>query len=644
MSIWEKKFDSSFSIPQVMDLERKKLLAGDGRKKQKDGMHQFHDRSEEKEDDILFDNVTITHDDDPYKKREKNKNESVEFLGNEIIKLNDLYDSDDEEDNDRKRATSTDAVFLDHAVEETKLDHAVHSHLNQQSQQTPTLLRVPKRYGTEKNYSDMSASCCCGESKLTGITKLQASTQAYLKPACWIPGIRRSHMFSDVWLLEDCSARGAYHACLSALREMDANTENQYVIATEDIGQCVIEIHIYSKFEWQDILHIHFKLALRGMFAPVGGCFGEVHSFSTGIIPTSIPLSFLLSMALCWVPVLGSDNKRRMNMLKRKLGQSIKILNPKDAEHAHHYNFNQSGFSPQKSITSPIGDAERTGHRKFSECNPHISSPTNEHVSSLSVLDPIVSSIAPTNAQRYQNGHALQKNPNGALTNIQAPVVNFGENITYESDDSPMSTPRSSETVMERHVFTNDIPVHVTNDKVNRQSATSSISYGSTAQDYLHVRETDPHSSVMMVTDDASMRTMILNDRNNGMTSQDASFGVGTYSHQQQHNQHPFNPEQPHPYHQHPSSQPHHHHQQHHPLSHEQHIQHPISQQHHEQQILPPQTDQHQRHHSRSHKTRSRKNTRTNRDDLSNNGSDFSDNSEEYEADDFSSTDDEKEQ
>eukprot|EP00056_Hartaetosiga_gracilis_P006850 m.101242 g.101242 ORF g.101242 m.101242 type:complete len:118 (+) comp12573_c1_seq1:105-458(+) len=106
MSIWDKKFDSSFSVPQVLDLERKKLLSRDGTEGNNGREYHFHDEEDNmgNEDEIddakLFDSIEITHDDNPYvhhPSQHDEFNDVAQILGN-TIRMNDLYDSDNEDE------------------------------------------------------------------------------------------------------------------------------------------------------------------------------------------------------------------------------------------------------------------------------------------------------------------------------------------------------------------------------------------------------------------------------------------------------------------------------------------------------------------------------------------------------------------
>jgi hypothetical protein len=128
----------------------------------------------------------------------------------------------------------------------------------------------------------------------------QAAVQAVLKPAMWLPGVRRMHWEIHEWELEE-----SVEAAMSLVWDCAFDGSrgwSQYKL--DRAGRRMVLHFLTPKAKWLDALELSFSAAGTG-----GGTRVRVSAFSTGMLPLSIPLAPLLNVALLWFPFGDKDGK-----------------------------------------------------------------------------------------------------------------------------------------------------------------------------------------------------------------------------------------------------------------------------------------------------------------------------------------------
>eukprot|EP01147_Barroeca_monosierra_P006976 gene6976-9579_t len=233
--------------------------------------------------------------------------------GQNVVRLNELYASDDEDEDGSKRNR--------HRLKETDVDRPT---LKLQPAATLTL---PRSYTSNITYRHLKRTMCCSLRGVTWISGWQGQLQARICPGNWIPGVRALHSHREDWILSDCDAELAYNCTLSSFRGLPVENGHQHVIAKADPKNYVLEMHVYTRAEWLDIIHIKFhKAVFKHIIAPMGGCIASVVSTSSGVIPCFIPLAPLLNTFLCWAPFSDrQSNKKRVSLLRLRLSQVVQL-------------------------------------------------------------------------------------------------------------------------------------------------------------------------------------------------------------------------------------------------------------------------------------------------------------------------------
>jgi hypothetical protein len=165
----------------------------------------------------------------------------------------------------------------------------------------------------------------------SAISRFQGPLQAAIRPAAWIPGFRNIRYHSERW---GCSnSVGEVFGKLSELaREYSVarSLMDAYVVVhKEDHESHFLALHTYTPVaEWLDVVEIKVT-GYRGS----EGCAVNITSFSSGFLPTTVPLAPLLNIAFFWVPFSGRDNQgwtnsRRVHAIRKDLAaKGITIAN-----------------------------------------------------------------------------------------------------------------------------------------------------------------------------------------------------------------------------------------------------------------------------------------------------------------------------
>ncbi|EGD77375.1 hypothetical protein PTSG_08471 [Salpingoeca rosetta] len=234
----------------------------------------------------------------------------------EVVRMNTLYESDDEDDNGNSAGAQQDTE------QETDIDRPT------LKLQPATSLTLPRSYTSNITYRQLKRNVCCGGARgVSWLGAMQGRIQASLNPGGWVPGVRSLHNFKEDWVLSDCDPKLGFDCTLSAFRGLSITRGVQHVVAKADTSNFDLELHIYTRAEWLDVIRISFNQVVRGhLVAPMGGCIATVVAYSTGLLPCSLPLAPLLNMALCWVPFSdGKENERRVSLLRLRVSQAVTL-------------------------------------------------------------------------------------------------------------------------------------------------------------------------------------------------------------------------------------------------------------------------------------------------------------------------------
>ncbi|KAL3858207.1 hypothetical protein ACJMK2_012809 [Sinanodonta woodiana] len=143
---------------------------------------------------------------------------------------------------------------------------------------------------------------------------LQSPIQALVKPAMWLPFLRKCHSYSETWKI-DASPDEFTTSVLNALRcliEMD-DVGSYYDVHTVETEDGFIRIFVLTWAEWLDVIEIKRT-----------GNKVKVSSFSTGLLPLCIPFACLLNCVFFWVPFFDFGfNKTRLEKLREAMSPGI---------------------------------------------------------------------------------------------------------------------------------------------------------------------------------------------------------------------------------------------------------------------------------------------------------------------------------
>eukprot|EP00053_Salpingoeca_punica_P004147 m.47514 g.47514 ORF g.47514 m.47514 type:complete len:170 (+) comp12636_c0_seq1:152-661(+) len=147
--------------------------------------------------------------------------------------------------------------------------------------------------------------------KISLMSRVQGPVQAFLRPAMWIPGLRNIRYHTETRQFSQ-SAADINQALVRIFTTYQAQVEdgtgpgllgNHLVLHTMDTAKGYFEIHSYTpNAEWLDVIQAYVT--------PSGsGCSVRLRSWSSGVLPTIIPLAPLLNIAFFFFPFAGRDPK-----------------------------------------------------------------------------------------------------------------------------------------------------------------------------------------------------------------------------------------------------------------------------------------------------------------------------------------------
>ncbi|EGD75731.1 hypothetical protein PTSG_07847, partial [Salpingoeca rosetta] len=135
----------------------------------------------------------------------------------------------------------------------------------------------------------------------TVFARLQSSFQAATRPALWFSPMAHLHSRRKEWVIEHVSMDEAKNRLLSAAV---ANAK-EFQLAEPLMKGDTIQVLSYTKAEWLDVMEFELEQANEHVRI-------KSHSFSSGLVPVSVPGAPLLNMATFFVPFLdhGLNGKR----------------------------------------------------------------------------------------------------------------------------------------------------------------------------------------------------------------------------------------------------------------------------------------------------------------------------------------------
>ncbi|KAL5476279.1 hypothetical protein EMCRGX_G026202 [Ephydatia muelleri] len=149
--------------------------------------------------------------------------------------------------------------------------------------------------------------CCLAEA--------QASAQAFLRPAVWVPGLRNLH-----WVRETWKVNGSPVECMQLLAkgvEKIAEQENLQMRKMDEDRHFAQIFSFTSGCNWLDVVEIQFA-------EQEGNTIATAVSFSSGFLPAYCPFSFIWNCLLFWVPFSSNGfNSGRLTAIREAMHHDI---------------------------------------------------------------------------------------------------------------------------------------------------------------------------------------------------------------------------------------------------------------------------------------------------------------------------------
>ncbi|XP_043238924.1 uncharacterized protein LOC122390251 isoform X1 [Amphibalanus amphitrite] len=148
-----------------------------------------------------------------------------------------------------------------------------------------------------------SADVTTPPAALYSLTRWQADLQGALRPGRWLPGLRTPHMFEETW-----RAGSTPSVCLLALvraaKQLRAGVKCQVKTMSEWSSQARATLHFFTaSLSWLDVVDVDFV-------SVDGSTIITLRSFSSGLLPVSLPLAPLLNACLFFFPFYDFDQNR----------------------------------------------------------------------------------------------------------------------------------------------------------------------------------------------------------------------------------------------------------------------------------------------------------------------------------------------
>lgn len=132
----------------------------------------------------------------------------------------------------------------------------------------------------------------------TWLSRVQGPCQAWLRPGQWCFGVRAIRQGDERWEVnaEPAAIMAAVKAAVEKSRVQGLVGTRKIRIGKIDEEKGFVRLENYTATaEWLDCLELHVQ-------STGNTCHVYVKSFSSGFIPTCVPLAPLLSAVCCWIP------------------------------------------------------------------------------------------------------------------------------------------------------------------------------------------------------------------------------------------------------------------------------------------------------------------------------------------------------
>ena len=109
----------------------------------------------------------------------------------------------------------------------------------------------------------MAGGCC--------LARAQAPIQAFLRPAIWLPGVRRLHLAAEDWLIR-ATPEQSLEKLLEGVAEI---AESEHLeVRKVDRGRCFVQVFSFTPgCNWLDVVEVHFRPGKEeGTRRVVGAC------------------------------------------------------------------------------------------------------------------------------------------------------------------------------------------------------------------------------------------------------------------------------------------------------------------------------------------------------------------------------------
>ena len=189
---------------------------------------------------------------------------------------------------------------------------------------------------------------------LTCCSRWQADAQAFLGPAEWIPGLRQLRRHKELWRVSNCGPEDTLAHFLAAVEYFHKSPDGEGGLmggetlwirhAKGSKRRTSATVYCFTaKAEWLDVIEIDAvssggSSAADAKTTAPGACDVAIRSFSTGLWPTSVPLSPLWSSLCCFFPFLGRNSRGHWNnnvrvyqilvWMKERAKCAIQVTNP----------------------------------------------------------------------------------------------------------------------------------------------------------------------------------------------------------------------------------------------------------------------------------------------------------------------------
>mmetsp|Transcript_2280 Transcript_2280/g.3241 ORF Transcript_2280/g.3241 Transcript_2280/m.3241 type:complete len:165 (+) Transcript_2280:234-728(+) len=136
--------------------------------------------------------------------------------------------------------------------------------------------------------------------ELKKFVKIQAKIQRTLVPGIWVPLLRTPHYWKEEWLV-----KGMTDQCIQEIVDSVNKQQNNaigFIYQSFLVTENRVKIACFTPSRWMDIVDIKLMKTEEKSIT-----MAKVSSYSTGVLPLSIPGAAFVNPLLCWFPFY--DNK-----------------------------------------------------------------------------------------------------------------------------------------------------------------------------------------------------------------------------------------------------------------------------------------------------------------------------------------------